>query len=67
MARKVLFRTKTEAYKAMIRAGESFFKSVCDCECLEEIEDTELALKGVAGETNCFRTEGGSIYAWWEE
>lgn len=67
MAQRVLFRTKAEAYAAAKKSGESFYKSVCDCDELSEVEDTELQRGGVAGETNCFRTEGGSVYAWWEE
>lgn len=67
MAKRVLYRTKAQAYAAAKKTGEPFYTSTCDCGTLEEVADAELASGGVGGETGCFRGPNGLIFAWWEE
>ena len=63
---RILFRKKAQAEAALKRSGKTGRKGVADCNAIEEIADTHLQLGGVAGEVQCFRTDDGDIFAWWE-
>ena len=49
----------------MKASGKSGYKSTADAGRLE-VMDERLRRGGVAGEVNCYRTDDGDIFAWWE-
>ena len=63
MALRVLFRTKAEAEAAAKNSGKSYYKSTCDCNGLDTAEGAPADAFGI---TNCYRTDTGDIFAWWE-
>lgn len=65
---KALFRYRKEAEEAAAASGKTTYKSTCDAwDDIDEIKDADLQRNGVAGETNCLRSEDWDIFAWWEE
>lgn len=67
MAKRVLYRTKEQAYAAAKKSGEPFYTSTCDCGYIQEIADAELASGVISGKTGCFKGPNGLIFAWWEK
>lgn len=65
---KALYRYRKDAEATAAASGKTTYKSTCDAwDDIDEFKDAELQGNGVAGETNCLRTDDGDIFAWWEE
>lgn len=62
---KQLYRFEAEARAALKASGKTGRRSTADAGRLEVI-DERLQRGGVAGEVNCYRTDDGDIFAWWE-
>ncbi len=60
----MLYRTKDDALEAATKNGRHFFRSTCDCGNLDTADN---APADAFGETNCYRTSEGDIFAYWEE
>lgn len=63
---RILFRKKAQAEAALKRSGKTGRKGVADCRTIDEIDDEYLKEHGVAGEVQCYRTDDGDVFAWWE-
>lgn len=65
---KALYRYHKEATQAAENSGKSYRKTTCDAwDDIDEIKDEQLQRGGVSGEVNCYRTDEGDVFAWWEE
>lgn len=53
------------AFEALKASGKVARRSTADAERLE-VMDERLQRGGVSGEVNCYRTDDGDIFAWWE-
>lgn len=62
---KQLYRFEKDAFKALKASGKVAHRSTADAERLE-VMDERLQRGGVSGEVNCYRTDYGDIFAWWE-
>lgn len=62
--KKILYLTHAEAQAAARKNGKTYYKSTCEC---GNLETAESAPSDAFGETNCYRTDVGDIFAWWEE
>lgn len=65
---RALYRYHNEAKTAADRWGDAYRKTTCDAwKDIDDIKDDALASAGVSGEVNCYKTDAGDIFAWWEE
>ena len=65
---RTLYRYHKEAAEAAANSGKEFHKSTCDAwDDIDDIRDAKLQAAGVSGETNCYKTDEGDVFAWWEE
>lgn len=64
---KVLCRFRKDA-EQRAEAGGEYYLSTCDINEIDIIADeSDEILRNAFGETQCYRTEEGDIYAWWED
>ena len=61
---KILYRHRKDALQAA-RGGGKYWISTCDAADMNIVQDE--VLRDAFGETQCYRSVDGSVYAWWED